>query len=68
MPVPRRPPVADVRMNAIARRHENFAETLPVFRVVAVEKFQFVHVLEIKIQRAFAAVDFDFNVFLRPSA
>ena len=60
--VARRPPVRDVRLDAVALRHEDVAETLPVFRIVAVVKFQPVHVLEIKVDRAFAAVDFEFDV------
>jgi hypothetical protein len=48
--VARRPPMADVRLDVVALRHLDFAETAPVRRVVAVVKFQLVHVLEIEIQ------------------
>ena len=61
-----RPPVRHIGLNAIALRHQNVAEPLPVFRVVPVVVFEPVHVLKIKANGAFAPVDFDLNVIAPP--
>lgn len=57
-----RPPVGYVGLHAIALRHQDVAESLAVFWIVAVVKFQAVHVFEIEEDGALAAIDFDFNV------
>ncbi len=62
--VARTPPVCNVRMDSVRLRDQNIAETLTVFRIVVVEELQPVHVLEIKIQRASAAVDFNRDMVL----
>lgn len=57
-----RPPVSDVGLDVVAFGDEDVAETAAVFGVVAVVVFQFVHVLEIEVEGAFIAVDFDFDM------
>ena len=57
-----RPPVAHIRLHAIAFGNKYVAEPAAILGVIAVVKFQPVHVFEIKINRAFAAVDFNRDV------
>ena len=51
-------------MRAAGLSDQDVAEALAVVRLRVVEEFQAVHIFEIKVQRAFGAVDFDGDVVL----
>ena len=62
--MPRWPPLADVRMHAIFLSNDNVGKSLTIGGRCDVEKLQPVHVLEVKFQRPFGAVDFKMDMVL----